>query len=188
MKQTIHDYAWIKEDFSEQKISSYDHQRQQWPFLSVRIGQKVEIIEQRIHSSPTTHLGDFCLVKTIQNELNDNHHQHQQLQEGLVPINILRFPLQKQQSLSSTSSSSINHQLQQPQQRPSIMSTMTTAQPTFESSSQSPTTTGEGKYSCRSCFFYYFSVIFTKVIFSIRILQTFSFFSLEKFVFSAILK
>ncbi|KAH9522943.1 hypothetical protein DERF_006497 [Dermatophagoides farinae] len=145
--KTIHDYAWIKEDFSEQKISSYDHQRQQWPFLSVRIGQKVEIIEQRIHSSPTTHLGDFCLVKTIQNELNDNHHQHQQLQEGLVPINILRFPLQKQQSLSSTSSSSINHQLQQPQQRPSIMSTMTTAQPTFESSSQSPTTTGEADSS-----------------------------------------
>ena len=109
------------------------------PPSDIFLGQKVEIIEQRIHSSPTTHLGDFCLVKTIQNELNDNHHQHQQLQEGLVPINILRFPLQKQQSLSSTSSSSINHQLQQPQQRPSIMSTMTTAQPTFESSSQSPT-------------------------------------------------
>lgn len=172
--QIIIDYAWIKEDFNEEKISTllsssslYDYP-QQWPFLSVKIGQKVEIIEQQqqpIKHQSSSIFGDFCLVKIIQNnEFNDQRQQQQfeefQQQQGLVPYNILRFPLQKHQQqsiLSSTTSMTTminNHQSQQQQQqRPTIISTTTLVSQSISSNESSPITTTaiEGKY----CYFFW---------------------------------
>nr|XP_027201672.1 kalirin-like [Dermatophagoides pteronyssinus] len=172
-EKIIIDYAWIKEDFNEEKISTllsssslYDYP-QQWPFLSVKIGQKVEIIEQQqqpIKHQSSSIFGDFCLVKIIQNnEFNDQRQQQQfeefQQQQGLVPYNILRFPLQKHQQqsiLSSTTSMTTminNHQSQQQQQqRPTIISTTTLVSQSISSNESSPITTTaiEGKY----CYFF----------------------------------
>lgn len=74
--QPNYEYAWVKKDFSIDKIEHLPSTPIE-NYLTVSIGQKVEIIEGKLASLP-----ELCLVRLANSQ-----------QEGLLPINILRYPL-----------------------------------------------------------------------------------------------
>ena len=85
--QNNYQYAWIKEDFSEEKIS-YLPTASVGSYLSVHVGQKVELIESKLNLPP-----EFCLVRLFDNPQ----------QEGLIPINIVGYSI-KSSAMSFKSS------------------------------------------------------------------------------------
>ena len=74
--QANYEYAWVKEDFFADKIANLPS-TPIGSYLPVCIGQKVEIIEGKLASLP-----ELCLARLPNSQ-----------QEGLIPINILRYPL-----------------------------------------------------------------------------------------------
>lgn len=74
--QINYEYAWVREDCTVEKIATFPATTI-GSYLHVSIGQKVEIVEGKLASLP-----EFCLVRLPNSP-----------QEGLIPINILRYPL-----------------------------------------------------------------------------------------------
>lgn len=104
--QIIYDYAWVKEDFGEEKISKLPV-TSFGCYLPVKIGQKVEIIETKLASLP-----EFCLARLIVEQCSTAAATPQQDQQsssslhqlqGLIPITALSFTLLQSPSLSSSS-------------------------------------------------------------------------------------